>query len=177
MAKKCKTITISSCPPSGSCTACKEIISAGCVKYYGEGLNCVEVDYGDRLDEILVKIDQKVCNASSDLCIVPQASVKLHRATTVLGLPAYTFFSSSGPTPVGCAKSYKIFDTDDAELFAGTLQGAISFSLQELDKDTPYYLVEYIDCGDCGTTESQDQCFKVTNTELARIIQKSCDCC
>lgn len=62
MAKNCNPIVISNCPPTGECDTCKEIISSACVKYSGDDLECIEVTSGDKLDEILLKIDSKVCN-------------------------------------------------------------------------------------------------------------------
>jgi hypothetical protein len=57
MAKRCKTITYSTCPPTGTCQACKEIVRAECVKYYGDDLATLGVDKGDTLNEILIKLN------------------------------------------------------------------------------------------------------------------------
>jgi hypothetical protein len=65
MAKRCKTITYSTCPPTGTCQACKEIVRAECIKYYGDPLDCIEIESGDNLENILEKINTRVCESPS----------------------------------------------------------------------------------------------------------------
>lgn len=53
----CKTITISTCPPTDTCEACKEIIKSQCIKYTGEDLASLGIENGDTLNEILIKLN------------------------------------------------------------------------------------------------------------------------
>ena len=183
----CNPITISNCAPANTCDACKEIIDAKCIKYTGSNLSSINANKNQYLDTILIDINNTVSELSGgpeSACgvgTIPQACIKLHRNGSVSLEPRYNFFSCSGPVYVGCTKSYKLFDTDDVELYSGSLAGCTGFALgnqSTMELSTPYYIVEYINCGDCGTTESLNQCFQIINTEIAgRIIQNSCECC
>jgi hypothetical protein len=57
MAKQCKSIIVSECPPEHTCDACKEITKSQCIKYTGEDLATLGVDKGDTLNQILIKLD------------------------------------------------------------------------------------------------------------------------
>ena len=62
----CKTITISTCPPTDTCEACKEIIKSQCIKYTGEDLASLGIDKGDTLSQILVKLEAKFSELSGN---------------------------------------------------------------------------------------------------------------
>lgn len=178
----CNPITISNCPPANTCDACKEIISSNCVKYTGVNIPCAGITTNTILTNVIVDLASSICElsaATNSTCNIPQASIKLHRNGSSLGQPRYNFFSSSAPVYVGCVKSYTIFDTDDVEIYSGTLQQCTGFVLApgNVTPLTPYYIVEYINCGDCGSTESLNQCFQTNALEIGIIIQPSCDCC
>lgn len=64
MAKICKTITISDCPPEDTCEACKEIIKSQCIKYTGDDLDTLGVENGDTLSQILVKLEAIITELS-----------------------------------------------------------------------------------------------------------------
>jgi hypothetical protein len=60
MAKQCKTITISNCPPDDSCNGCVDIVKSQCIKYTGADLEFLGVVNGDTLDQILIKLNSVI---------------------------------------------------------------------------------------------------------------------
>jgi len=64
MAKQCKTITISNCPPNDNCDGCVDIIKSQCIKYQGDNISCVGIDKGDNLEEIIVQLSSVICTLS-----------------------------------------------------------------------------------------------------------------
>lgn len=153
---------ITYCPPIHECDACKELISSKCIKW-------------------------DTNPPSGGVCVVPQACVKLK----ILDQPtsSYSFYSCSA-TAAGCTKRYKVFSFDNTQVFTSTSLDEITAFVTNnnpfgpdgwtpLTTSTPYYLVEIIECKDCGETESLNLCFQVIDIgEIQiRIIQKNCDCC
>lgn len=149
---------ITYCPPIHECDACKEIIDAKCIKNF---------------------------------CNVPQACIKL-KQYDINGTNVYAFFSCSTENiPKGCTKTYTVFDFDNNEVFSSSKLSTVNtfvlskpsdFNPNALTPSTPYYVVEFIDCGECGSTESLNQCFEVVNISIGefgyiRKLQKNCDCC
>ena len=181
MAKRCKTITYSTCPPTGTCQACKEIVRAECVKYYGEDLDCIEVTSGDTLDEILTTLNDRLCEEVSGLTHIPQACLKLKFSQIIEGgieeNPTYTysynlFSCSSSSIPEECEKIYKVFNSEYTEIFEGTLSEFADI-INTLTPEDKYYMVEYINCNGI-TSESPDVPFTVENLEeVGYIIVKS----
>lgn len=63
MAKVCKTVTISECPPEHTCNdGCVEIVKSKCIKYTGVNLPTLGINTGDDLDKILLKIETILAN-------------------------------------------------------------------------------------------------------------------
>lgn len=60
----CEVITISTCPSGTTCDSCKEIVKSHCIKYVGEDLVYLNIEDGDTLKEILIKLDVIVQNLS-----------------------------------------------------------------------------------------------------------------
>jgi hypothetical protein len=64
MAKQCKSIIVSECPPEHTCDSCKEITKSQCIKYTGEDLTTLGVENGDTLSQILIKLEAIITELS-----------------------------------------------------------------------------------------------------------------
>lgn len=200
----CKTISISTCPPTDTCEACKEIIKSQCIKYTGEDLSNIPIDTGDTLNQILVSLDTTIEVLSGNSSFVPQACVKLiykqacnnpewSEPCPTKGYFETAFSCSSTILPTGCEKTYKIFDWYGEQIGETFLNITdVNNYLTDLDNlnnplefDHGYSLVEYITCSN-GSSESLPYCFEISarNTSLnpmvasiALEIISSCKCC